>query len=199
MTSSEAERERAEAAMLPQDDILAILLGQHARIRDLFAHVKAAEGEHKRQAFDELRALLAVHETGEQMVLRPVTRKVAGPEVADARNHEESEANRVLAELEKMDIDADSVAFVARLTEFERSVVAHAEREESEEFPAVRAQRDAEQRQRMGKRLRAAEKIAPTHPHPAMAGSTAAQWTVGPFASIVDRVKDAVNAASATK
>jgi hypothetical protein len=32
----------------------------------------------------------------------------------------------------------------------------------------------------------------PTHPHPAAAGSPTAQWTFGPFASLVDRARDAV-------
>ncbi|WP_131767115.1 hemerythrin domain-containing protein [Candidatus Protofrankia californiensis] len=187
---SKADEERAQAARLPQDDVVGILLEQHARIRDLFADVKTAEGEHKQQAFDELRALLAVHETGEEMVLRPVTRDVAGAEVSEARNHEEEAANRVLAELEKMDVG--SAEFDTRLAQFEMAVLEHAEHEEQEEFPTLHPARAEEQLQRMGRRLRTAEKIAPTHPHPAIAGSTTAQWAVGPFASLVDRVKDAV-------
>jgi hypothetical protein len=47
----------------------------------------------------------------------------------------------------------------------------------------------------MGTALKAAEAIAPTHPHPSTAGSPAAQWAVGPFASIVDRTKDALRKA----
>jgi hypothetical protein len=41
-----------------QGDMIAILLEQHQRIRELFAHVKGAEGERKQRAFDELRARL---------------------------------------------------------------------------------------------------------------------------------------------
>jgi hypothetical protein len=44
----------------------------------------------------------------------------------------------------------------------------------------------------MGTALKAAEAVAPTHPHPSTAGSPAAQWAVGPIASIVDRARDAV-------
>ncbi|MGO4757026.1 hemerythrin domain-containing protein, partial [Streptomyces sp. 2MCAF27] len=55
--------------------------------------------------------------------------------------------------------------------------------------------RTEDQLRRMGTMLRAAEKIAPTHPHPSAAGSPAAQWSVGPFASLVDRTRDAINAA----
>lgn len=190
MTISEAARERAEAARLPQDDVVGVLLEQHARIRDLFADVKGATGEHKQQAFDELRALLAVHETGEEMVLRPVTRDAVGKQVADARNQEENKANRVLADLEKMDVQ--TAEFDRRLAEFEKEVSAHAEHEEREEFPGLRSAREEDQLVRMGRRLRKVENIAPTHPHPTTAGKPAAQWAVGPVASIMDRVKDAV-------
>ncbi|MES4903504.1 MULTISPECIES: hemerythrin domain-containing protein [unclassified Streptomyces] len=191
---SDADTERRLAAQMPEGDVVGILLEQHARIRDLFADVKSAEGKHKQQAFDELRALLAVHETAEEMIVRPVARETAGKQEADARNHEEAEANKVLAALEKMDVT--SAEFDIRLAEFERAVVDHAEHEENEEFPLVHEGRSEDQLRRMGTMLRAAEKVAPTHPHPTAAGSPVAQWSVGPFASLVDRTRDAINAAT---
>lgn len=189
MAMSEAEVERARAAQLPDDDVVGVLLRQHARVRDLFADIQSTTGEHKKQAFDELRALLAVHETAEEMVLRPVTAE-ADRTVADARNREEDEATKVLRVLEKMDVN--SAEFDRRLAEFEKAVSDHAEHEESEEFPRIRAARTEDQLENMGRRLRTAEKIAPTHPHPSTAGSPAAQWTIGPVASVIDRVRDAV-------
>jgi hemerythrin superfamily protein len=189
----EAQEDRAKAAELPEGDVIRLLLEQHARIRELFADVSSAEGQHKAQAFDELRALLAVHETAEEMVLRPVSEKAAGRSVAQARNHEESEANEVLKQLEKL--DTASSEFDELLADFQKSVSAHAEAEEDQEFPHVLASCDADERASMGKKLRAAEAIAPTHPHPSTAGSTAAQWAIGPFASLVDRARDAISVA----
>lgn len=176
-----------------KDDVVDVLLHQHARIRELFADVRSAEGEHRQQAFDELRALLAVHETAEEMVVRPATRKAAGDDVADARNHEEAAASRVLAELEKLDVD--SPEFKRMLAAFEKAVVAHAEHEEAEEFPLLRRKVSKADRHTMARALVAAERVAPTHPHPSTAGSTTAQWVVGPVASLVDRARDAVKAA----
>ncbi|HEY0486031.1 MAG TPA: hemerythrin domain-containing protein [Mycobacteriales bacterium] len=176
-----------------EGDVIQILLSQHGRIRELFADVKSAEGRHKQQAFDELRALLAVHETAEEMIVRPVSKKIAGEAIADARNKEEDEANHVLAELEKMDVS--SADFDRQLAEFEKAVNTHAENEESQEFPRLREGLEENQRTKMGAALKAAEAVAPTHPHPSTAGSPAAQWAVGPFASIVDRAKDAVKKA----
>jgi hemerythrin superfamily protein len=188
---TEAAEDRRKAAELPEGDVIRILLEQHARGHELFADVASAEGDHKQQAFDELRALLAVHETAEEMVLRPVSKKAAGESVVDARNHEEEEANKVLADLEKMDVH--SAEFTAMLEQFKQSVAAHAEHEESEEFPQVLAACDEEQRRAMGKKVLAAEKIAPTHPHPSAAGSPVKQAVMGPFASLVDRTRDAIS------
>jgi Hemerythrin HHE cation binding domain len=189
MAMSDADIDRAQAAQLPDDDVVGVLVGQHARIRDLFAEVQTQTGEHKKQSFDELRALLAVHETAEEMVMRPVTSQVDRA-VATAHDHEEKEAGHVLKALEQLDVS--SPEFDRLLAGFEQAVSSHAEHEENEEFPRVRGVRTSEQLETMGRRLRAAESIAPTHPHPSIAGSTAAQWTVGPLASIVDRVRDAV-------
>jgi hypothetical protein len=193
MAAAAAERERQEAARLPEGDVVRTLLEQHARIRDLFVDVRNARDEHRRQAFDELRALLAVHETAEELVFRPISRRVLGEPVADARDKEEVEATRILRDLEKTDIF--SKGFDECLGRLERAVSKHAEREEVEEFPAVRAGCDAAKLHAMGNTLRAVERFAPTHPHPGTAGSTLRQWTVGPFASVVDRVKDTIQKA----
>jgi hemerythrin-like domain-containing protein len=178
-----------KAQNLPEGDVIRVLLEQHARIRTLFREVNSEMGEHKQQAFDELRALLAVHETAEEMILRPATSGTAKA-IADARNAEENEANHVLARLE--DLDVASPEFVLMFAEFEKSVDQHAEAEETQEFPIILRERSVDERQKMGARLQRAEKLAPTHPHPSTAGSPAAQWFVGPFASLVDRAKDAV-------
>ncbi|MGN6611655.1 MAG: hemerythrin domain-containing protein [Angustibacter sp.] len=188
---SDAATDRAKAAQLPEGDVIRILLEQHARIRDLFAEVQGESGEHRQHAFDELRALLAVHETAEEMVLRPVSKDVAGAAVVDARNHEEEEATKALYEIEKLDVD--STEFLSRIAELEQAVSNHAEHEEREEFPLVIAECDEDKRRTMGTKVKAAEKVAPTHPHPSAAGSPVAQYVLGPFASLLDRSRDALS------
>ena len=186
-----AQKEREAAAALPQGSVLAVLYDQHARIRELFELVKSADGAARQTAFDHLRELLAVHEAGEEMVVRPVTKKIVSAQVADARNQEESEAAHVLADLEKMDIA--SLEFARTLAQFEKAVSDHALHEENEEFPAILAQISSQDQLKMGERLLQAEKAAPTHPHPGAAGSTTAQYTVGPFAALLDKAKDTLH------
>jgi len=184
-----AQKEREAAAALPQGSVLAVLYDQHARIRELFELVQNADGAARQTAFDHLRELLAVHEAGEEMVVRPAAKKIVGAQETDARNEEESEAAHVLADLEKMDVA--SPEFARTLAEFEQAVSNHALHEENEEFPAILAQVSPQDQLKMGERLLKAEKAAPTHPHPGAAGSTAAQYTVGPFAALLDKAKDA--------
>ncbi|MGI5346875.1 hemerythrin domain-containing protein [Streptomyces sp. CA-250714] len=188
---SSAEQERAEAESMPSDDVVGVLLKQHARIRDLFQAVRSGPADEREERFRELRALLAVHETAEEMIVRPAAKKAAGEREAAARNEEEKEANKVLAELEKLEFGSEK--FADMLADFEQSVSDHAEHEEQEEFPALRTRLSQEDRTKMGKRLLAVEKTAPTHPHPTAAGSPALQWTMGPFASVLDRARDAVS------
>ena len=188
-----AGSERIRAAELPEGDVIRILLEQHARVRELFTELKGSAGKAKQELFDELRGLLAVHETAEEMVLRPTSRRVAGESVVDARNHEEAEASKVLAALEKLDVGTPD--FDKELAAFEKAVSDHADLEEQQEFPSVLAECDETERAVMGRMLRAAEAVGPTHPHPSTAGSPAAQWVAGPFASLVDRTKDAIRKA----
>jgi hemerythrin superfamily protein len=188
---SDVREDLTKAQELPEGDVVRILLEQHAQIRVLFAELQSSPATGRKTLFDELRGLLAVHETAEEMVLRPRAQGNDWKHVADERNQEEKEANQVLAELE--DLDPQSEAFLAKLTSFERAVDSHAEAEETDEFPRVLAALDAEERQKLGSQLRSVEELAPTHPHPSVAGSPVAQALTGPFASMVDRVRDAMS------
>lgn len=186
-------QDRAKAATLPEGDVIRLLLEQHARIRELFTEVKQASGQEKKEAFDDLRSLLAVHETAEELVLRPVTTSVVSEGVAQARNDEEAKANAVLERLERLDVE--DPAFDSQLVDFESSVDEHAEAEEHEEFDQIITNCDEQKRQQLGTKIRAAEAVAPTRPHPSVEPSSTTQRAVGPFAAIVDRVKDAITGA----
>jgi hemerythrin superfamily protein len=107
--------------------------------------------------------------------------------------HEERESNKVLKTLEAVDASSDD--FLPAFAELREAVLAHAEAEEKEEFPAILEKCDEDQRRGMGTLLRAAEKVAPTRAHPSAAGSHVRQLALGPMASVVDRTRDAIRAA----
>jgi hemerythrin superfamily protein len=131
-----------------------------------------------------------VHEVAEEMVVRPLVREFVGESETQARDREEAAAAEVLKQLERL--DAGSPEFQEMIAQLKQSVGEHAGNEESQEFPALVQQCTQEHRLELGKRLKALEQFAPTHPHPKAAGSPAALLLTGPFAAMLDRVRDAI-------
>ncbi len=177
------------------DDVVKFLKDQHNLIKDMFDEVLGASDAKAREtAFVELRQLLAVHETAEEMVVHPrVRQEVAdGDELVDARLKEEHTAKEMLSKLEEMDIDSSE--FLEELTKFRDAVIDHAEHEENEEFTQLEGNLTADDRGRLAKAVLAAEAIAPTRPHPGVE-SAKTNFLVGPFASMLDRARDAIAAA----
>lgn len=151
----------------------------------------AADAKNKQERFDELRAFLAVHETAEELIIHPRARKAdGGDNIVDARLAEEHEAKETLAELEGLGVDDPS--FLPKFTKLHTAVLAHADAEEREEFPLLERSVDSKMLERMVTALRAAEAIAPTHPHPKAGESATVNAMVGPLASVIDRTRDAV-------
>ena len=177
------------------DDVVAFLKDQHNLIKDMFDDVlHASKPEARETAFAHLRQLLAVHETAEEMVVHPRVRfEVAGGDaIVDARLQEEHDAKEQLSKLESMDIASQE--FIEELMKFRDAVVEHAELEETEEFAKLKRELDADERKRMASAVRAAEAIAPTRPHPGVE-SAKLNFALGPFASMLDRARDAIGAA----
>jgi hypothetical protein len=90
-------------------------------------------------------------------------------------------------------MDVGSKEFLDELTKFRDAVVDHAEHEENEEFNKLQRQLDSDDLNRMAKAVMAAEAIAPTRPHPGVE-SAKLNFAVGPFASMLDRARDAIGA-----
>lgn len=175
-------------------DVVDVLIAQHGLIRDLFEEVKSSDGEAQREAFHRLRVLLAVHETAEEEVVHPVARRAlhGGDDgLVDDRLAEENRAKKLLARLEET--GTGEPGFLELLDELRVAVLAHARSEERYEFMRLRDTLDEATLQGMAASVKAAEAVAPTHPHPGVE-SAAANLALGPVAAVVDRVKDALRA-----
>ncbi len=175
-----------------EPDVLDLLLAQHVEIEELFAEVMVALGQRKRELFDELVRLLAVHETVEEELIHPRVRVEvpAAERVVAGRLREEQEAKRELAEL--YELGTGHPHFDRRLTSLARAVVEHAAREEQEEFPLLRAALAPADRQRMASAMRAAQALAPTRPHPSVPPSAVANLLVGAPLAVYDKIRDLV-------
>jgi hypothetical protein len=180
---------RAEA--LQEEDVLRVILEQHERILDLFIGVRAATGEARSDALRELRALLVVHETAEQLAVRPVTSELLGPDYVENLARAETEVTQAISHLE--DVPPEQGQFDENLDALETIVLDHFHVEESEELPALLDQCPVEDRLSMGRRVLAGAKVLPTRAHPAIDGAgTVATVATAPITSIIDRARDAI-------
>lgn len=176
-----------------KQDVVQLLLDQHNQIKSLFERVaNEPTGRQKRELFEDLVRLLAVHETAEEEVVHPIARRNidSGKEVVENRRKEEDQAKRDLAELYEMGVDHPE--FNSKLRTLGEAVIQHANREEAEEFQSLRQKMSKEQLTRMTGAVQAAEKTAPTRPHPHSGESAPANLLAGPPLAVFDRVRDSV-------
>lgn len=180
--------------VLPAPDVVDLLVEQHMMIRDLFTAVLTATGLERREAFEDLVRLLAVHETAEEEVVHPALRLAMpdGQAIVEARLEEERQAKELLQELDGMDVEDDQ--FLPLFVQLRDAVIDHAMYEQHYEFNRLRQHLPAAQRVMMRGLVKAAEATAPTHPHPGAEGA-AANLVLGPPLAVVDRVRDVIREA----
>lgn len=173
------------------EDVIELLLGQHMLIRELFVEVQSNTGERRSEAFARLVRLLAVHETAEEEIVHPLAKRTiaGGEQVVADRLQEEHEAKEVLARLEEL--DHDSPEFESGFAELRASVLEHAHHEEVYEFRYLRGEYDPDRLRKLATQVRAAEKMAPTHPHAGLE-SAPENIAAGPVLAVFDRAKDAM-------
>lgn len=173
-------------------NVVELLLEQHNQIKSLFEQLTMAQGDRKRDLFQDLVRLLAVHESAEEIVVHPTARKEIdnGEAIVDSRLQEEGEAKRALAELH--DLGIDHPEFDTKLAALRRDVIDHATHEEQEEFTQLRAKLPEDRLRKMARAVRTAEATAPTRPHPGAGESKMANLLAGPPIAVFDRVADAL-------
>lgn len=177
------------------DDVLTELTKDHDEVRAMFAKLRnGAGGEQREELIRDMTVELVRHTVAEEVHLYPLMRQVLprGDEIADHEISEHSEVEQALKDLEKVDhSDPESHRLVDKVID---DVTHHAQEEEDDIFPRLRAMCSAEQLREMGDKVRAIKKIAPTHPHPSAPDTPPANKIMGPMAGLVDRVRDAVTA-----
>lgn len=172
-------------------DVIQLLTNDHREVDELFRRVNLSS---KDESIEELTKQivheLSVHAAVEEQFVYPLLRmKVeGGRELADEAIEEHQQAKRLLADLEKL--DAGSAEHGRTMEQLIEDVRHHVEEEESEVFPRLRESLDEKARERLGTVVEQAKKVVPTHPHPLVPGTATAQLVAGPWASMVDKVRD---------
>jgi hemerythrin superfamily protein len=169
-----------------------LLRQQHEQVKRMFGEFDQSTGEQRQEVFDCIRATLAMHETAEEIIVYPEARHLgdAAERIVKARLQEESEAKKVLADLEKRGVDGDG--FDKEFAAFRTAVLQHAEAEETEVFTLLEANVDAQKLREMADAILVAESVAPTHPHPHGPESAMGNVLIGPFAALIDKVRDKI-------
>jgi hemerythrin superfamily protein len=170
-----------------EPDVVDLLVAQHEQIRSLLTRVAAAEGERKRDAFDNLVRLMVTHENAEEQVVHPAARAGAGDAAVDARLLEENDVKVLLADLYKM--GTGDRLFDVQFRALERAFVSHAAEEERTEFPALRRTTDPQRLRRMGRVVRAAEAITPKRPHSLAGTHPWVNLLAGPPIALFERLR----------
>jgi hypothetical protein len=173
-------------------DVVSFLQEQHDQIEAGFRQVLGSRGEQRKVAFSALRRLLAVHETAEEEIVHPVARRDLpnGQMIVADRLREENAAKKLLTALEELDVD--SAQFETQFEELQASVLSHAAEEEEKEFAGLAGRLDQSRLASMRKAVELAEQVAPTRPHAGVESATA-NLLIGPFASMLDRARDAIS------
>jgi hypothetical protein len=133
--------------------------------------------------------MLTVHEAAEQAHVHPTTRRIGRKATAVARVGEEERAKQLLTRM--WQAGPRGAGYLGRLWMLRREVLAHAAREEREEFPVLdRLGRG--RRWLLGAEVRLARELAPTRPHPKITGELANKLAMPVFGP-ADRIRDLIS------
>jgi hemerythrin-like domain-containing protein len=113
--------------------------------------------------------------------------KVSAEEAEHARE-EHAEAEETLHRLEKL--DSDDPAFDDELATLMAEIRHHIEDEEGQMFTHMRQAIDADELRKLGRRVEAFKKVAPTRAHPNVPNEPLPRMAAGPAASLFDRMRD---------
>jgi hemerythrin HHE cation binding domain-containing protein len=132
------------------------------------------------------------HEIAEQQHFWPAVREL-GPEgdrIADEAIGQEKDAERVLAELDRL--DPDDERFETLLAGFTSDARAHIAFEEGHAWPMLRGAISMDRMNELGDKIVRAKQMAPTRPHPNVPAQPGVLKTAGPVAAAADKIRDSV-------
>ncbi|MGN9844595.1 hemerythrin domain-containing protein [Nonomuraea sp. H19] len=190
--------QRTAPEKMGEADVIDLLLAQHAMIRDLFDEVEQAPAAQRGEAFTRLVRLLAVHETAEEEIVHPYSRvRIDGGDgVVEDRLTEENNSKQLLMEMDQAGPDAPD--FAEKLAVLRAAVETHARSEERYEFTALRGHTTVAERRTLAVGVKAAEAMAPTHPHPGTE-SAIKNVLIGTPVAMMDRARDVIRQAMGKK
>jgi hypothetical protein len=178
-----------------QRDVIEVLEHDHREVEQMFAELETLNGAHTDEAAERRKTLteqvtieLVRHSVAEEVLVYPQVENKISAEEAEHAREEHAEAEETLQRLEKL--DADDPAFDDELAALMGEIRHHIADEEGEMFAHMRQVIDADELRKLGARVEAFKKVAPTRPHPNVPNEPLPRAAAGPAASLFDRMRD---------
>jgi hypothetical protein len=178
-----------------QRDVIEILEHDHREVEEMFSELESLRGasteqdkERRKTLTEQVTIELVRHSVAEEVIVYPEVEDKVSKEEAEHAREEHAEAEETLQRLEKL--DADDPDFDDELATLMKEIRHHIEDEEGEMFKHMRETIDADELRKLGERVEAFKKVAPTRPHPNVPNETFARVAAGPAASLFDRMRD---------
>jgi len=181
-----------------QRDVIEVLEHDHREVEEMFDELESLRGASTEEAIarrkevtDQVTIELARHSVAEEVLVYPKVDDQVSSEEAEHARKEHAEAEETLKRLEKL--DADDPGFDEELDTLMGEIRHHIEDEEGEMFVHMREAIGADELRKLGARVEAFKKVAPTRPHPAVPNEPLPRTAAGPAASLLDRMRDAAS------
>jgi hemerythrin superfamily protein len=178
-----------------QRDVIEILEHDHREVEQMFDELESLRGtdteeakSRRKELADQVTIELVRHSVAEEVLVYPKVEKQVSEEEAEHAREEHAEAEETLKKLEKL--DPDDAQFDIELAELMKEIRHHIEDEEGQMFTHMRQVIDEDELRKLGSRVEAFKKVAPTRPHPNVPNTAVARTAAGPAASLFDRMRD---------
>jgi hypothetical protein len=178
-----------------QRDVIEVLEHDHREVEQMFAELESLRGAStdeqktlRKDLADQVTIELVRHSVAEEVLVYPQVEEKVSAEEAEHAREEHAEAEETLARLEKL--DADDPGFDDELATLMEEIRHHIKDEEGQMFAHMRQVIDPEELRKLGSRVEAFKKVAPTRPHPHVPNEPLPRLAAGPAASLFDRMRD---------
>ena len=178
-----------------QRDVIEVLEHDHREVEEMFKELESLRGastdearSRRKELTEQVTIELVRHSVAEEVLVYPMVEDKVSKEEAEHAREEHAEAEETLQKLEKL--DADDPKFDDELTELMQEIRHHIEDEEGEMFAHMRKVIDQDELRKLGARVEAFKKVAPTRPHPSVPNEPLPRAAAGPAASLFDRMRD---------
>jgi len=178
-----------------QRDVIEILEQDHREVEQMFGELESLRGaatdeakSRRKELSEQVTIELVRHSVAEEVLVYPEVDKKVSAEQAEHARAEHAEAEETLHRIEKL--DADDPAFDAELATLIKEIRHHIEDEEGEMFTHMQQAIEPDELRKLGDRVEAFKKVAPTRPHPNVPNEALPRMAAGPAASLFDRMRD---------